>query len=335
MIYYEIKNDIGKVVISNIKDFSQEYNYRNQKNFSDHIKGIGCKGIYEVVDNISVWLVIEDEDDLLKSSKLLRRTFDFYKKIAIGICKQQREQLSGTRHILPSIHTQMTQEIDLFTQDNPGLFYGESFKASKRNISDFAQDRPDDTARLIVNINKLVLDMGAHLRGIDIIHFGKQYSPEIKSVRVKQAILNQYASFASGFDEAFLSIKVNNIDDDATVMVDKNMFCLVMYNLLSNALKYCMPESEVRFNFSNESKKLDVSMISLRIESDEIQDIFNEGVRGKHAKTSSGSGIGLFVIKNALEKMGKKPMLIEPNYQKNSNLNGEPYVENHFHFDLS
>lgn len=337
MIYFEIVNEVGRIVASNMNSFVLASKHRNQKNFFEHVKGVGCKGASEISsDGISIWVVVENEKSLLESAKLFRRTFDIYKEVAFGVCRAQKKQFSGTRHdILQNVHTQMVQALDLFTENDHSVFYGENLRCLVEKISKRIESESISAARLIVYLNKLILDLGAHLRGVDVIHFGADYKPTMKEVRVRGAILHQYASFTKEFEEAFIQLRVNAIDDDATVLVDKNMFSLVMYNMLSNAVKYCKPYSEVRFHFLNESKELDVSMISLRIEQSEIQTIFNEGVRGMHASKTPGSGIGLFVIKNALDKMRKQPLRIIPDYQKATELNGEQYVENHFIFNLS
>ncbi len=336
MIYFEITNDIGKIVAGNINCFSRVCEYRDRKNFSDHEKGIGRKGAYETTDDgIGIWIVVENEKDILKSANLFRRTFDLHKEIAFGICRAQKEQFSGTRHILPNIHTQMVQALDLFTGNDPGVFYSEGLVSLAEKVSKQIKSEPADAARLIIYLNKLVLDMGAHLRGTDVIHFGADYKAMMKEVRIKAAILHQYASFTKEFEEAFIQLKINAINDESTIMVDKNMFSLIMYNMLSNAVKYCRPYSEIRFHFLDDSKELDISMISLRIEQDEIREILNEGIRGRHATKTPGSGIGLFVVKSALDKMKKHPLVINPNYQKASELNGEQYIENHFHFNFS
>lgn len=336
MIYFEITNDIGKIVAGNMHNFLLAKKYRGSKNFSEHKKDVGYKGASETTnDGIGVWVVAENEKDLLRSSKLFRQTFNLYKEVAFGICRAQKEQLLGTRHILPNIHTQMVQSFDLFARNDVGIFHGGTLNTLVERVSKQIQNNTADAAHLIIYLNKLVLDMGAHLRGIDVIHFGADYKPIMKDVRVRAAILHQYASFTKEFEEAFIQLRVNAIDDEAIVTVDKDMFSLIMYNMLSNAVKYCKPHSEVRFHFSDESKELDVSMISLRIEQDEIQNIFNEGIRGRHATKTPGSGIGLFVVKTALNKMGKQPLRINPNYQEATELNGEQYVENHFHFNFS
>lgn len=109
-----------------------------------------------------------------------------------------------------------------------------------------------------------------------------------------------------------------------------------MYNFFSNAIKYTKSNSEIHFNYkeSDKQKSLDISMVSLKMEKDEIKNLFDDGIRGQHAKNIPGKGIGLFVIRKSLELMQKDKMLILPNYEKVFNENNLIYNENHFKFVL-
>jgi hypothetical protein len=80
---------------------------------------------------------------------------------------------------------------------------------------------------------------------------------------------------------------------------------------------------------------LDVSMISLKIESNELSSVHNLKFRGKHSTVVPGKGIGLYVIDRAMEIMQNDKLHIVPNYDKTEIYDDEIYVENHFKLFLS
>ena len=100
---------------------------------------------------------------------------------------------------------------------------------------------------------------------------------------------------------------VNAIDPDLTVHDDANVVSLVLRNLISNAVKFSYPNGEVRIKASQ-----DVDCVWVSVEDDgmgisekKLEKIFNfltsssSGLGGE-----TGTGIGLFVSKQLLDKTG-------------------------------
>jgi len=331
MIYYEITDAAGKILAGNMQGFVERPRYENSKNFVEHQNGLGFKGVFEQVENINIWVVVQNDKDLLKSQKLFRIAMDLYREIALGIYRQYKNEMNAYAHVLNTIQAQMKQKIDDFADGND--FSGETFNESVANISKFIEKDTTSAADLIFYVQKRVIDMRANLLGAEVIHSGEQYEIKISTVSLKRAILNQMHPFVDELTSKRVQIKFF-FNDDCMIQIDKNMFSLIMYNFFSNALKYTMSESEIRLNYSGEDRSLDVSMISLKMDRSELSDIHKEGVRGIHASNIPGKGIGLFVIRRALELMGKDPMYITPKYDKTFTEYSGIYVENHFHFSL-
>lgn len=331
MIYFQVQDDRGKILAGNMRDFSKKKDFENNKNFSKHQNGKGLKSAYEKLDDINVWVVVENEVDLLKSSKLFNKTFQLYKMVALDICKQYKKEISGYAHILDTIQGQIRQKIDDFADSKE--FYGDTYNDSVKKILDIIENNKKSAADLICYVQKRIIDMRAHLLGTEVIHSGEQYEIKPVVVSLKRAILNQCTPFLEEFEKNMVKIKFF-FGDECEIEVDKNMFSLIMYNFFSNAVKYTKFDSEVRFNYSSNQKSLDISMMSLKMERDEIKSLFDDGIRGKHAKNISGKGIGLFVIQKSLELMKKDKMYISPNYEKVFHDDGLIYNENHFKFIL-
>lgn len=331
MIYFEVKDNTGKIILGNMQDFPRRNDFENKKNFSENKNGEGLRGAYENFGNMHIWVVVENEYDLLKSTKLFKKTFGLYKTIVLTIYEQYKKEINAYAHVLNTIQAQIRQRVDDFADSKE--FYGETYNDSLKNISSIIEENKESAADLICYTQKRVMDMRAHLLGAEIIHSGEQYEIKPTEVSLKRAILNQCTPFLEEFEKNMVRIRFF-FEDDCKIEMDKNIFSLIMYNFFSNAIKYTKSNSEIRFNYLNNEKNLDVSMISLKMEKSEIKNLFKDGIRGQHAKNIPGKGIGLFVIQRALELMKKDNMYISPNYEKVFHENNFIYNENHFKFIL-
>ena len=102
---------------------------------------------------------------------------------------------------------------------------------------------------------------------------------------------------------------VNAIDPDLTVHDDANVVSLVLRNLISNAVKFSYPNGEVRIKASQ-----DVGCVWVSVEDDgmgisekKLEKIFKfltSSSSGSGGET--GTGIGLFVSKQLLDKTGSE-----------------------------
>lgn len=331
MIYFEVQNSKGNILAGNMHEFIERSKFEKCKNFLNSRDGKGLKGACEVIEDMSVWVVVKDESDLLNSSKLFNKTFSLYKTVALGVWEYHKKQINAHKHTLETIQGQIRQKIETFADDKE--FYGDTYSDSVDNISILVVRDKWQASDLICYIHKRIIDMRAHLLGVEIIHASGHYETKPALVSLKRAILNQCTPFIDELEKNKVVLKFY-FNDECEIEVDKNMFSLIMYNFFSNAVKYTKFESELRLNYSNEEKSLDISMISLRMERSELTDLHKEGIRGKHSKNIPGNGIGLFVIARALDLMGKPPMYISPNYEKSISVNDQIFVENHFKFVL-
>ena len=77
MIYFEIKTiDDDKVLSGNIQEFPDYLLFKNEKNQTISKKRI--KSGYQKFEKVSVWMIIDNEDDLYKSNKLFKRIMRAY-----------------------------------------------------------------------------------------------------------------------------------------------------------------------------------------------------------------------------------------------------------------
>ena len=124
---------------------------------------------------------------------------------------------------------------------------------------------------------------------------------EIKPVfnMVVSLIKNQYS------DKSFEIIVKENTPN---VLADKDKFQQIMTNLVENAAKYGDENSliTIKANYSNNFVVIDVINKGIEIASTDFEKIFTKFSRIDNPLTRKvqGSGLGLYITKNLVEKMG-------------------------------
>jgi signal transduction histidine kinase len=103
-------------------------------------------------------------------------------------------------------------------------------------------------------------------------------------------------------------LEFNMLEDCGTVLLDKKLMRQVIYNLLSNAIKYSPSGSTIYFDL-----ECVASQISLRVRdqgigipADDLEQLFDVYYRAQNVGTIQGSGLGLPIIKRAVEAHGGK-----------------------------
>ena len=126
--------------------------------------------------------------------------------------------------------------------------------------------------------------------------------------------IGSFSDFASSVVESFQlgaqekGISLSFLDDSGNPLVsfDKSMMQKVLNNLLSNALKYTPEEGSVHVHLTREggSLKVEVSDTGRGIPAADLPDIFDRFYRSGNAGTTTGTGIGLSVVKQYVEMHG-------------------------------
>jgi signal transduction histidine kinase len=89
------------------------------------------------------------------------------------------------------------------------------------------------------------------------------------------------------------------------IVVIKNLFAQVIYNLLENATKYGDDRSEIVVGFRPDPKMAVITVTSrgVPIGPDDLGRLFKRGVRGGEAKklNPAGTGFGLYIARRIME----------------------------------
>lgn len=104
------------------------------------------------------------------------------------------------------------------------------------------------------------------------------------------------------------SLKViNSIPADIMAHDDANVVSLVLQNLLSNAVKFSYPNGEIRLKATKDANRVWVSVEDdgMGINENKLEKIFSFMTSSAHGTVGeTGTGIGLFVSKQLLDKTG-------------------------------
>ena len=94
------------------------------------------------------------------------------------------------------------------------------------------------------------------------------------------------------------------VADNIVIEADRTHLANVLNNLIDNAIKYS--DDSVEITISGDSKELSVKDNGIGIPSKSIPYLFNKFYRVPHGNRQDvrGYGIGLYYVKNILDKMG-------------------------------
>jgi len=98
-------------------------------------------------------------------------------------------------------------------------------------------------------------------------------------------------------------IQLNNTVADYNIFPDKYLFCRILVNLLSNALKFSKLEVELSISTTGSEFSIVVRDSGIGIPKNQITDVFSPFVRGNNVNKIKGSGLGLSTVANAVKSI--------------------------------
>jgi signal transduction histidine kinase len=169
--------------------------------------------------------------------------------------------------------------------------------------------RYDTTDKKIHGYFDMVIDRVNRLEHFikDIIDYSKNSRTELRHEPIDfNALLNEVVESLRYVDNAGSIQFRNDVTVDHTISADKGRLSVVLTNLMANAIKYhdlrkeC-PWIQVKVSNSGGTVKLRVSDNGTGISEEHQEKIFEMFYRG--TAQSNGSGLGLYIVKQAVEKM--------------------------------
>lgn len=157
-----------------------------------------------------------------------------------------------------------------------------------KNIDD-AAGRLSDLITNILKLNKLD---------------NQRIVPEVKNYNVCRQICECVLQLEDIWDEKEINLELE-IEDAAMVRADESLLELVWNNLLSNAVKFTEPGGSITVRQVSEETcvKVSVSDTGCGISQESINHIFDKFYQGDTSHAKEGNGLGLALVKRALELM--------------------------------
>lgn len=159
----------------------------------------------------------------------------------------------------------------------------------------------------VYQASQRMIDLVEDLLDVSYIESGKinlNQSP-LALENVIQDVVTELASM--GFEKQ-ITLKVNRKQRLPLVLADESRTRQILVNLVSNAIKYSFPQSEVNIDFKVEGDEL-VTMISdqgVGVAPSQVDRIFQKFGRiyNPMSTQAGGSGLGLYIVKRLVESHG-------------------------------
>jgi len=259
--------------------------------------------------NGTVFLCSDDED-LVNSKRIFQKSLTFY-EVALTRFRElgeetvKRVQTENRRlvHNLTTLNTHILQEIYAIASQEeltggPQL----QIQAIRRQI----KSRENETAAAVLRVLKNVVAARTEMQIVRRLQSDSNTALVKKHHQIHRVINNVLITFFQDSHERNIGWSLGQSRD--SVLFDYETVSAAMYRLFENAVKYCKSGTDVAIEFKPKRTQmtLTMSMISLRVDDDEKERIFEENYSGKHAKTSNlnGDGLGLFFVREMLALNG-------------------------------
>lgn len=156
------------------------------------------------------------------------------------------------------------------------------------------------------------------LKGLiqDLMDASKAHTGNIEIQLENIDLIELIHQMTGEYDEAFTQSQLNLVfqhtEEKILIVADGRQIWRVVENLFGNIIKYSMPdtrvyaevergEGEVRFSLKN------ISKAQLGIPAQELMEQF---VRGDRSRNTDGSGLGLYIARELMERMGGSLQLV-------------------------
>ncbi len=330
MIYHELKDTENRLLSSNLEEFTKSSIFSGKEKENITLEKI--KNIYREYDFGSVRLIATENELAAKTSRISSQTADAYSRMILTI-KKIRDDSDYTyttlRHNLVTTHTKLQGEVGSVVSESELMKceqHSDQVDFVKKSILFDTQKTTD----AFLEIVKRVVDLQAQIKGFEMLE--GEVDLDIGTHNIKKILLNILYPFYKELKEVNISIYVNistDISETYPIQVDYQVFNIAMHHFINNIIKYAKPYSKVSITFNQDQKTLIFSMLSIKINKEELKTIFDLKISGKNVGELAGDGVGMYMVKKSLNLLGAS-MEVSPNYNEHEIVQGIHYVRNNF-----
>lgn len=336
MIYFEYRRQDSSLLASNFPDgFVDPFLDVEKQN----LKTKKARNLFREISHGSVRVLVVEEDEYLNSKRLSKSLLDVYvllHGVVVDFDNSNVQKLADTlrlfAHNLIDVHTHLKGKVGRIFSDE--VRYAGDYVTQKKLVKENILKNPDNAADDFCQVSKRIDDLEAQIVTVSLLSgITKQQVSNTGKYNLKKIILRHAQPFFEELDRLGIKIQFESTDydfDSNKVVVDPRMINASFHHFFQNATKYCLPYSQIKISLNvGQATVLYVTMMSVRIDKDELQTVFQKGVSGNHVGALAGQGIGMYVIKSALEHFGAS-IAVHPDYSKSDTRNNIQYIENCF-----
>lgn len=332
MLYYELLDTSDAQLASNFPSCPEAALFQG---LTETLRKSNASYIYRKYDD-GVVRIIATGDDVryLASSRNATATAEAYHQLIFLMSKLKEvysKQYRILSHNLVTTHSMLQDIIGTLVPEYEVSFtkkHSEQVEIVKKTIS---KDLVE-AAKSVLSASKRIVDMQAQIQGFKILSGESEL--ELGSHNISKVLEYITPPFYESFHERGIYVKFN-LDKEAAeankLEIDFKVLNVAIHHLLNNAQKYTKENTQVDINYDSSKKILVFSMKSVRIDEDELGFVFDLGFSGRNAKNagSEGDGIGMYMVKKALDLIGAK-ILIQPDYSTDEHYSTTWYTKNKF-----
>lgn len=199
--------------------------------------------------------------------------------------KFQYEFLSATSHQLRTPLSTMQSSLDLL-----------EFYIKKENVPRQLQ--------VLSKLKKSLGGINETLNKITVLykHHLKKQELNIEEIAIRKFINDLLADIITSIGSSHL-INVNFNSDNNIIYADEFALKQIMFNLISNAVKFSPAGSEILINIKIDKKNFEVSIKDegIGINKKYLPNLYEPFFRGKNALIYDGAGLGLAIVKKLVD----------------------------------
>jgi signal transduction histidine kinase len=282
-----------------------------------------------------IYLCSEDKD-IVNSNRVFKEKLNVYSEVLselknakADISNKINSETKRLIHNLTSLNGHNIQEVfDLVPQEK----VAQNMRHQVELINSHLKDNFSDVAPAILRIAKNNMAIKT-----EFSVFNKLYETEPRLNKKFHAIHKVLLNILSLFFQELVDSEINVVIEpcEETVFLDYESIHVALYHLIGNAVKYIHKDTVMVIGWHNrlESFVMSFDMISLRIEEEEMDSLFEEGYSGINAVNTkkAGDGIGMFRIAKILQLNGASLSIKRDiNYKNRRVTDGVPYDNNIF-----
>ena len=315
-----------------------------QQRITENFKADGYRNIYKKIKSGSVRIIVKENNTFFQGTKMVTRNCAVY----LSLIPKFKQVENSQRQHFDSIIKRFAHNLVKFQTRFKGNF--------GRLISDTARSRPFEelqeevrrrieantsiAARDVCQMSHRAVDLDAQIETLRIISgYADSSRPESKiKVDLQKTIFRLVNPFIEELGKRRIKLNLNlpSVASGADkVLIAPNLFNAAIWQLLDNASKYALEGNDINISAVLEkgNQTLTFAMVSVCIDEDELEKVFYERYKGRHAKNKAVSGIGLYVVRKALSMMGGKISVKNDGFV--TEVNGFRYCKHQFVIEFS